>query len=327
METVRVACRAMATRFEIVLQGEDPARLRAAGEEALAEIQHLEAQLSFYRPTSALSRLNAKAAQTPVKVEARMFRLLQRAKALHAQTSGAFDPTVAPLMRCWGFVNNTGQFPSSQAIDEALAQTGMHHVRLEEKTRHVTFEHSGIALDLGGIGKGFALEEAAWVLRDLGVERALLHGGTSTICALGAPEGEEAWYVALPYPDEVDSHAPESVITVVALCDEALSVSAEHGKAFIKDGTTYGHVLDPRTGWPVDGAAMAAVVAADATATDALSTALLVEGENGQVVLDASPTTRSAMILCHAADATYDVYLRDLSVQPDPVRVNQVVPI
>src|SRR5690242_12647427 len=107
MKTVTLACNAMATRFEIVLNGTDEVRLRAAGEEALEEIGRLEAQLSFYRPTSEISHLNARAAHAPVRVEPGLFRLLQQAQRLSEETNGAFDITVAPLMRCWGFVNDT----------------------------------------------------------------------------------------------------------------------------------------------------------------------------------------------------------------------------
>ncbi len=132
MNTVRLALEAMATRFELVLHGEDDVRLRAAGEEALAEIQRLDAQLSFYRPSSEISRINARAAAGPVRVEPRLFRLLQTARRLHTETGGAFDLTVAPLMRCWGFTGNTGRLPEPEALAEARRRTGMHLVTLDE---------------------------------------------------------------------------------------------------------------------------------------------------------------------------------------------------
>ena len=126
MTTVRLALQAMATRFELVLPGDDEVRLRAAGEEALAEFHRLDAQLSFYRPSSEISRINARAATGPVRVEPRLFRLLQTARRLHTETGGAFDLTVAPLMRCWGFTGNTGRLPEP----EALAEARLHHPRI-----------------------------------------------------------------------------------------------------------------------------------------------------------------------------------------------------
>ncbi len=269
---VRLATRAMATRFELVLAGDDPVRLRAAGEEALAEIRRLERQLSPFDPRSEVSRVNARAGREPVPVTPTLFRLLERARHLWDLTGGAFDPTVGPLMRCWGFRGGAGPIPGPEAIAQARARTGMDRVRLEDGT--VAFETEGVEIDPGGIGKGFALEEAARLLRELGVPSALLHGGTSTVVAYGPAPDRRGWRVAL---DEVDAGPP----VIVTLDGRALAVSAVHGRRVEAEGRTYGHVLDPRTGRPVVGARLAAVVTASATDADALATALLVLGADG----------------------------------------------
>src|SRR5947207_192503 len=156
--SVLLARHAMATRFELLLPGEDHSRLRAAGEEALDEIERLEAQLSFYRPSSEISELNARAAREPVAVDPRLFRLLQRAQALSEATEGAFDITVAPLMRCWGFVGGAGRLPEAGELEAARAVVGMHRVELDEDSFTVRFTDEGVMLDLGAIGKGYALE-------------------------------------------------------------------------------------------------------------------------------------------------------------------------
>lgn len=307
MVTVRLARQAMATRFELVLQGEDATWLRAAGEEALGEIARLEAQLSFYRASSELSRVNARAAEAPVPVEAGLFRLLQAARRLYDATGGAFDPTVAPLMRCWGFAGGTGHLPDPDALAEARARTGMHLVELDEAHRTVAFARPGVLLDLGGIGKGYAVDEAVLLLREAGVGRALLHGGTSTVYALGRPFDADRWTVALPYPGAAgDAPDGADVLAVVPLEDEALSVSAVWGKAFTVGGKTYGHVLDPRAGRPVDGAVLAAVVLPDAVDTDALSTALLVLGHAAPLER-LTPAPRHLVLLPGAAPGAYDV--------------------
>lgn len=318
----------MATRFEIILQGEDRVRLRAVGEEALAEIHRLEAQLSFYRPTSELCRINATAAQRPVKVEARMFELLRRSHELYQATNGAFDPTIAPLMRCWGFVNDMGCMPLAEGIAEALNRTGMEYVIFDQTARTIAFSKQGISLDLGGIGKGFALDEVVWLLQELGIERAFIHGGTSTMFALGSPYDAERWRIALPYPDNIDSDAPDAVFAVLELQNEALSVSAVQGKAFAVDGKTYGHVIDPRIGWPVDGAVMAAVTSSSATDTDALSTALLVEGQASAYMLDNLDNDVGALVLEEAdTHHMFDVYQRNLRMLPEAKRINHVIRI
>lgn len=309
-QTVAVARHAMATRFEIVLHGRDAVRLRAAAEEALDEIERLDAQLSLYRPTSEIAHLNRAAANGPVRVEPGLFRLLQRAKSLSGETGGAFDITVAPLMRCWGFMGGTGKLPGKRKLAAARVCVGMHLVELDAENFTVRFVRDGVMLDLGAIGKGYALERAAMLLREAGVKSALLHGGTSTVCAIGAPPGQRAWKVAIQDPEAelnqegtkggdvlnqecrkagkeilLPSWLPNSphprVLVTVELKDEALSVSAVWGKAFAAKGKVYGHVLDPRTGAPVEGAVLAAVVLPSATETDALSTALLTVGIAG----------------------------------------------
>jgi thiamine biosynthesis lipoprotein len=293
MRTLAVARHAMATRFEVLLHGKNEVSLRAAAEEALDEIERLDAQLSLYNPASEISHINAQAARDPVRVEPALFRLLQQAKELSRKTNGAFDITVGPLVRCWGFMRGSGKLPHPADVAEARTKVGIEQVEMDERDYTVRFTREGVMIDLGSIGKGFALECAAQLLRDAGVTSAILHGGTSTVCAIGAPPDAATWNVAVPHPDfaaqSISSgaapggNAMESgkILAVVALKDEALSVSAVWGKAFAANGKVYGHVIDPRKGEPVEGAVFAAVVLPSATESDALSTALLIEGGAG----------------------------------------------
>ena len=278
--SVRLACSAMATRFEMVLHGEDAVALRAAGEEAISEIEHLEAQLSLYRPSSEISALNARACLAPVRVSPPIFALLQHAQQLTHETGGAFDITIGPLVRCWGFMGGSGRVPSADELAEARSIVGMDLVHLDEKNFTVQFARQGVTLDLGAIGKGYAIDRAIEVLRDAGITSALLHGGTSTVYALGRPPDAECWKVAIENP-------PASVMAATVplpplfLEDEAMSVSAIWGRSFDKEGQIFGHVLDPRTGNPVARAVLAGVILKPATETDALSTALLTLGAEG----------------------------------------------
>src|SRR5438874_4103276 len=201
MHTLAVARHAMATRFEIVLCGENEVSLRAAAEEALDEIERLDAQLSLYNPTSEISHINARASHGPVRVEPRLFRLLQHAQRLSRETEGAFDITVAPLMRCWGFMRGAGKLPSPAEVAEAREKAGMHLLELDESDYTIRLARAGVMLDLGSIGKGYALERATELLREAGVTSGLLHGGTSTVYALGAPPASNAWKVAVPKPE------------------------------------------------------------------------------------------------------------------------------
>jgi thiamine biosynthesis lipoprotein len=312
MANVALAVHAMATRFELVLHGEDPVHLRAAGEEALGEIERLESQLSLFRPESEIAHLNARAAREPIQVSPEVFGLLEHAQRLHAESGGAFDITIAPLVRCWGFMGSSGRRPSAEELAQAREKVGMNLVELNGEERTVRFSREGVMLDLGAIGKGYAVERAIEVLRDAAVTSALLHGGTSTVYGLGRPPEGDQWLVAIEgpktghsgHPGEALSKAPEagSALAMVPLKDEALSVSAVWGKSFQEDGKEYGHVLDPRTGQPVADSLLAAVVLPSATETDALSTALLTRGAEGHETIANLRTGMKTLLVAKVGD-------------------------
>lgn len=270
---MRVGTIAMRTRFEIALWGERPETLRAVAEEALAEVRALDAQLSAFDEASDVFELNAIASERPVVVEPRLFRLLERAAELAEGADGAFDITVGPLLRAWGFSGGSGHPARPEELQAARACTGRGMVLLDARDRTVRFAREGVRIDLGAIGKGYALDRAAAILSEAEPGGALLHGGTSSVVAVGAGPDGAPWRVAV-----ADPRAASDRVAVVELHDEALSVSAVRGKAFEHEGMVFGHVLDPRSGEPVRGAELAAVVCHSATDGDALSTALLVRG-------------------------------------------------
>jgi thiamine biosynthesis lipoprotein len=300
----------MATRFEIALHGEDPSYLHAAAEAALDEIERLEEQLSFYRPTSELSFINTVAAHQPVKVETLLYALLTRARDLSAETLGTFDPTVGGLMKLWGLTGDAGRRPSEDERTAALERTGIARVDFDDAARTIRFPVEGMQLDLGSIGKGYALDEAARILRDEGVENGLVQGGTSAVFAWGRTPAGDPWRVAIapPVVTRDDSEAAALIVrdaepengpplAVVELEDESLSVSAVSGKYFRIGVDVFGHVIDPRSGLPVNGPLLAATVLPSATDADALSTALLTLGESGLDVLKARETARGLVLL------------------------------
>jgi thiamine biosynthesis lipoprotein len=285
MQTVTLARQAMATRFELVLHGDNESALRAAGEEALAEVERLENQLSLYRPGSEIAQLNARAAHEPVRVSPEVFVLLQHATQLSAETEGAFDITVAPLVRCWGFMGASGRMPNPAEVQAAREVVGMDKVLFDVGERTIRFARSGVMLDLGAIGKGYAVERGMEILREAGVTSALFHGGTSTISAIGHPPEAEFWRVAVDIPAVEHRGGPETPCQQrreFFLRDASLSVSAVWGRQFQAGDKRFGHVIDPRTGQPVADAVLAAVILPAATETDALSTALLTLGMLGQ---------------------------------------------
>ena len=258
----RFACEAMRVRFEIVVADAEssPAHPRAAAAEALREIAEVESWLSAYRPDSALYALNAQAAEGPMRVDGRLFAFLQRAAHLSAATEGAFDLTVGPLLRLWGLGHGAdgGNVPTDEQIAAARRCVGMADmVILDPEEMTVAFARPGVRLDPGAMGKGYALDRAAEILREAGIQNALLHGGTSSVVALGSPpEFAAGWPVLVRHPLD-----PEIIVADLRLRNESLGVSAVHGKSFTApDGATYGHVIDPRTGRPTQSALLAAVV-------------------------------------------------------------------
>lgn len=269
---VTLATHAMGTRFELVLDGGDPQRLRAAGEAALREIEECHQRFNLFAPGSWLNAINRRAATEPVALDDLTFGLLTMCQQVHHDSGGAFDITVAPLMRAWGFHGE----PDPDAAEQVMPSVGMQHVLLDRDARTVRFAAPGVTLDLGGIAKGFAIDQAIDVLREYGVGCALLHGGTSTVAAIGAPPGEDGWRVKLQ-----TSNTDNDITKAPAVClnDQSLSVSAPHGRTIETDGETLGHVLDPRTSRPADCGDYAAAIGDSACLTDAWATALLVLGK------------------------------------------------
>jgi FAD:protein FMN transferase len=267
---LRIHRSAMACRFEILLDGDDE-RHAAAAREALDEADRLEAELSVFRETSALSRVNLIAAETAAAVEADLFALLTRCRDLHARTAGAFDITSTPLSRCWGFLKREGRLPSSAAIAAARALVGMPGVLFDETARTVRFARAGMELNLGSIGKGYALDRMAALMRGRGVRHALLSAGGSSAVALGGRG--EGWTV-----DVRSRRITGGKLARLFLRDGALATSGTGEQFFEVDGKHYGHVIDPRTGWPAAGVLSVSVVTAEGALSDALSTAFLVGG-------------------------------------------------
>jgi FAD:protein FMN transferase len=260
-QAVRLDADAMGTRFELVYWGP-----RAAGEEALAEIVRIESRLSVFQASSDISWINAHAGLRAVKVEPRTFSLLERCAELSEETDGAFDITVGPLMQAWKPVAEGGALPSAETVAEARTRVGHRHLQFDAQASTIRFGCAGMRLDLGAVGKGYAIDAAIAILHTHGVQSALLHGGPSTIYGIGAPP-EGAWRIAW------DAGGDERTFV---LRDGALSVSAVYGKACVPDGHCYGHVVDPLIGMPVDQTRAAIVTGPSAFECDVLSTALLV---------------------------------------------------
>ncbi len=272
---------AMGASFTIHLYAADQRRAAALFDMAFEEVERVEALLSNYRPSSELSRINREAARAPVVTDPEMFAFLEEAFGLSRRSEGAFDITVGPLARAWGFFRGAGRLPTRVELAAARRAVGWRKVQLDSTARTVRFLAPGVQLDPGAIGKGYAVDRVIALLRDAGVESALVDAASSTLAALGAPPGQPGWRVYVPRPG---GRAPS--ISTVLLRDLSLSTSGSTAQFFRAGGRTYSHIFDPRTGRPVEGILQDTVVAPSAAASDALSTALFVLGpEAGRKLL------------------------------------------
>lgn len=309
-----VTHRAMATDFVVML----PAAMADKVEtvvEALEMLDAIEAALTIYQPESEVSRLNRDGHDRPVKLSASTFSLLQRSILWSQRTGGAFDVTAGPLVDAWGFTRRTGRKPTAAEIDAARDLVGYEKLILDTVDRTAGFSVPGMAVNLGAIGKGEALDRLADHLKSAGVTDFLIHGGNSSLIAAGDQTrgSDSGWAVGLAHPTK-----PRRRIAGLWLKDMALATSGSGKQYFHYKGRRYGHVIDPRTGQPAGDLQSLTVLMTSATDADAAATGLFVMGrwaiENLAGPPDATDVatkdgdwTRSAMILAAAGNRQDDV--------------------
>jgi len=264
---------AMGTVFSIAAYGANSERLQDSLARSFREIERLDNLMSRYKPQSELSTINREAFHRAVVVTPELFSLLEGSLRFSEQTSGAFDITVGPLMKLWGFFRGCGRLPEPDELEQALRRTGYRHIKLDAAAHTLQFDEPGIELDLGAIGKGYAVDRVVEILRADGVSRALVSGGTSSIYAIGAPPGEQGWKISVCDPFDRRKQACS-----LRLRNMSISISGSQEKQFLLDGKVYTHLLDPRNGKPVEDMLMTVVLAPTNTASDALSTAFFVSG-------------------------------------------------
>jgi thiamine biosynthesis lipoprotein len=260
--------KAMACRFEVTLPMTTECGVSIASE-ALDEVEKIEKQLSVFKEESAVSLLNRDAASSAVRVDRALFELLTLCKELHDDTEGAFDITSGPLTRCWGFLNREGRLPSDDEIENAKALVGCHKVILDAAASTVQFKKRGVEINLGSIGKGYALDVVSEHFKKAN-ELALLSAGASSFLATGSTR---AWLVGVRHP-----RAKQKRLASVRLRECAMSTSGSEEQFFESDGRRFGHIIDSRTGWPAEKVSSVTVVADSAALSDALATAFFVGG-------------------------------------------------
>ncbi len=290
---VRMRRHSMATDIEVLYGSYEDAKARETGMAVLNEIDRIENVLSIWQEDSELTQVNKKAAQEPVQVSTEIFDMVKLAKEIHHETEGAYDITSTVLSRCWGFFNRSGNLPTQDQIDEALSKTGSEHIVLDEENQTIYFTKEGIEISPASLGKGLAMDYALRLANQRGLKDVLIHGGFSSVSASGAPAWKEAWQFHIRNPLD-----PDNPLAMVNLRDQSFSSSGVQEQHFIYEGRTYGHIIDPRTGWPADEMLSANVIAPTALQAEALSTAFFVMGVEKTLKYCENHKDIGVLILC-----------------------------
>ncbi len=305
----------MGTIFTIDLNVPDQATAEQDMDLAFDEIDRLEALLSNYRPSSELSRISREAGSAPIVTDPETFRFLARSFYWSRVSDGAFDITVGPLLRAWGFFFHQGRIPSQAELNALRDKIGWRHVALDPETRTVSFtNHQPMELDPGSIGKGFAVDSVVKLLRAHGVTSAFISAGGSTLYAIGTPPGAAGWPVDIP-----DPRVPGKTATSLLLKDTSLSTGACTEKFFIKNGHRYCHIFDPRSMRPVEGMLQTTVIDPSATDSDALSTVVFVLDPSASRRLLASRPETQALIF---SEPTQSSQSGNSSSRPSCIAIN-----
>ena len=257
---------AMATTFEVIVVYDDDRYARQAAAAAFDEVDRLEGELSRFIENSDISRINNLPANQPLRLGLDAFECLQLSCRIYAETNGAFDITIGSLLSCRRNEDGTPRTPSQVELNLAHQHTGTHLLQLDESEHTIQLSVSPVQVDLGGIGKGYAVDRVAELLREWSIDIALISGGYSSVLALNAPAGTKGWPLTVSNPDN-----RKQILARPCLQGRALSGSG------LQKGQ---HIIDPRTTQPVKGKLAAWASAPDAATADALSTVFMVMGQD-----------------------------------------------
>ena len=267
--------------------------------EAAFEVQdRIESLMSDYREDSELSKVNREAAQGPVAVSEMTFEVLQQSIHFAKLSEGAFDVTVGPLVDLWRKAGRTNQLPTEEALAEARRKVGSDKLILDEKNRTVRFAAEGMRIDLGGIGKGYAVDKAVEALQEQGAMGGMVDLGGNIRCFGCPPQGQDCWRIGLQDPNVApDAFGPSKPLLVLALTKESVATSGDYRRFVKVQGQKQSHVIDATTGKGANKLASDTIIAADATTADALSTAVNVLGlEKGLALIERLPATAAILI-------------------------------
>jgi FAD:protein FMN transferase len=299
----------MGTRVYVQLWSEDAAKGNAAIDAVMQDMRRIDDLMSHYKPESQLSQINERANREPVQVDKELFDLIKLSTYYSQITQGAFDITYASVGYLYNYPEHV--HPTEAQIKDALPAVNWHNMLLDEAHHTVRFEHPGMRIDLGGIGKGYAVDHGIDILKARGVEHAVVTAGGDTRI-LGDHMGRP-WLVAIRHPDN-----PQKVVTRIPLSDSAMSTSGDYERYFDEDGVRYHHIIDPHTGHSASKVRSATILAPTATQTDGMSkTAFVLGAEKALEIINSMPEY-DAVFVTPEGHVLYSNGLRPPNPRPEP---------
>ncbi len=281
----------MGTTASISIVATDSLAVAPLADRALAVFHRVDSLMSNWTDDSEVARINREAGKAALSVEAETATVIEAALRIGAASGGAFDITVEPLVRLWGFLGGKPRLPDSMAIAQTLLQVGQDGLSFEADTRRLRFESPGLRVDLGGIAKGHAVDAVHDSLRAVGIENALVNL-SGNIRVLGQPPGRSHWRLGIRDPENRDRH-----FASIDIDAGSVATSGDYEQFIARDGVRYGHILDPRNGRPAVGLASVTVLAASAMTADAWATALIVMGPQAARQVAATRDDLTVMLL------------------------------
>lgn len=282
----------MGTFARIVVVAENERTGRNAIAAAFSEIRNIEARMSDYDPNSLLSEVNRRAFREPVPVDSDLFTVLAASIEYSRLSDGAFDITVGPVVQLWRQAKQTGTAPDPAALQQARSRVGWRHLILDPAAKTVRFAVEGMALDLGGIAKGYAIDKAVTLLRASAVSGGMVDIGGDLRCFGTPPDNAAHWLIGVQ-----DPACDENILLKLKMDDRAVASSGDYRRFVIIDGVKHSHIVDPATADSAQTLAGVSIIAASAMQADALATAVSVLGnEQGMAFIESIPEVEAVLI-------------------------------
>ena len=302
LKLFKKASLSMGTVFEATIYAPDKYVAEKTFNDVFQEINRLDYLMSNYKKESVLSELNKNASAEPANCNKELASVIEQSLQYSDITDGAFDITIGPLMKKWGFFKKKGRIPGKEELASVLESVSYKNIIIEEKTikslaknpgtvKTVFFKNPDTRIDLGGIGKGYAVDRAVSVLKLNGISSALINFA-GNIYTFGTPPGKDSWVIGLQHPRK-----SKGLLGTFEIKDKAVSTSGDYEKFFTIEGKRYSHIIDPRTGHPVKGIVSVTIVTGNATRADALSTGVFVLGlEKGMGLIEQLPDVEGIIV-------------------------------